>query len=81
MPVRWICWLTFPCLRTSYNLKESLQALIDDALSSMRDLLPIVEGTTVTTRYGPVKTDHILFIAAGAFHNSKPNDLMKWSRI
>ncbi len=41
-----------------------------------RDMLPIVEGTTVTTRYGPVKTDHILFIAAGAFHNSKPNDLM-----
>ena len=41
-----------------------------------RDLLPIVEGTTVTTRHGPVKTDHILFIAAGAFHSSKPNDLM-----
>ena len=41
-----------------------------------RDLLPIVEGTTVMTRHGPVKTDHILFIAAGAFHGSKPNDLM-----
>lgn len=41
-----------------------------------RDLLPIVEGTTVTTRYGSVKTDHILFIAAGAFHRSKPSDLM-----
>ncbi|MCH8965640.1 MAG: ATP-dependent protease ATPase subunit HslU [Planctomycetes bacterium] len=41
-----------------------------------RDLLPIVEGTTVMTRHGPVKTDHILFIAAGAFHSSKPNDLM-----
>ncbi len=41
-----------------------------------RDLLPIVEGTTVLTRHGPVKTDHILFIAAGAFHSSKPNDLM-----
>ncbi len=41
-----------------------------------RDLLPIVEGTTVMTRYGPVRTDHILFIAAGAFHGSKPNDLM-----
>ena len=38
-----------------------------------RDLLPIVEGTTVMTRHGPVKTDHILFIAAGAFHSSKPN--------
>ena len=41
-----------------------------------RDLLPIVEGSTVVTRYGPVKTDHILFIAAGAFHSSKPSDLM-----
>ena len=41
-----------------------------------RDLLPIVEGTTVTTKYGPVKTDHVLFIAAGAFHRSKPSDLM-----
>jgi ATP-dependent HslUV protease ATP-binding subunit HslU len=41
-----------------------------------RDLLPVVEGTTVNTRYGPVKTDHILFIAAGAFHVSKPSDLM-----
>jgi ATP-dependent HslUV protease ATP-binding subunit HslU len=41
-----------------------------------RDLLPVVEGTTVTTRYGPVRTDHVLFIAAGAFHQSKPSDLM-----
>src|SRR5262245_48194908 len=41
-----------------------------------RDLLPVVEGTTVNTRYGPVKSDHILFIAAGAFHTSKPSDLM-----
>ena len=41
-----------------------------------RDLLPIVEGSTVTTKYGPVKTDHILFIAAGAFHDSKPSDLI-----
>ena len=41
-----------------------------------RDLLPIVEGTTVNTKYGPVKTDYILFIAAGAFHRSKPSDLM-----
>nr|WP_321466835.1 ATP-dependent protease ATPase subunit HslU [uncultured Desulfobulbus sp.] len=40
-----------------------------------RDLLPIVEGTTVTTKYGPVKTDHILFIASGAFHMAKPSDL------
>ena len=41
-----------------------------------RDILPIVEGATVTTKYGPVKTDHILFIAAGAFHVSKPSDLV-----
>jgi ATP-dependent HslUV protease ATP-binding subunit HslU len=41
-----------------------------------RDLLPVVEGTTVNSRYGPVRTDHILFIAAGAFHVSKPSDLM-----
>jgi len=41
-----------------------------------RDILPIVEGTTVQTKYGPVKTDHILFIAAGAFHIAKPSDLI-----
>jgi ATP-dependent HslUV protease ATP-binding subunit HslU len=41
-----------------------------------RDLLPVVEGTTVSTKYGPVKTDHILFIAAGAFHTAKPSDLI-----
>ena len=41
-----------------------------------RDILPIVEGTTVNTKYGMVKTDHILFIAAGAFHVSKPSDLI-----
>jgi len=41
-----------------------------------RDLLPIVEGTTVNTRYGPVKTDHVLFIAAGAFHVARPADLI-----
>jgi len=41
-----------------------------------RDLLPIVEGSTVITKHGPVKTDYVLFIAAGAFHSSKPSDLM-----
>jgi ATP-dependent HslUV protease ATP-binding subunit HslU len=41
-----------------------------------RDLLPIVEGSTITTKYGPVKSDHILFIASGAFHISKPSDLI-----
>ena len=41
-----------------------------------RDLLPLVEGTTVTTKYGMIKTDHILFIASGAFHLAKPSDLI-----
>jgi ATP-dependent HslUV protease ATP-binding subunit HslU len=41
-----------------------------------RDLLPLIEGTTVTTKYGPVKTDHVLFIASGAFHLAKPSDLL-----
>jgi ATP-dependent HslUV protease ATP-binding subunit HslU len=41
-----------------------------------RDILPIVEGTTITTKYGMVKTNHVLFIAAGAFHMSKPSDLI-----
>src|SRR5437867_7967269 len=41
-----------------------------------RDILPIVEGTTVNTKYGMVRTDHILFIAAGAFHVAKPSDLI-----
>ena len=41
-----------------------------------RDLLPLIEGTTVTTKHGAVKTDHILFIASGAFHVAKPSDLL-----
>jgi len=41
-----------------------------------RDLLPLVEGTTVSTKYGPIKTDHVLFIASGAFHLAKPSDLI-----
>jgi len=41
-----------------------------------RDLLPLLEGTTVSTKYGPVKTDHVLFIASGAFHMAKPSDLL-----
>ncbi|MGO4410579.1 MULTISPECIES: ATP-dependent protease ATPase subunit HslU [unclassified Brevundimonas] len=41
-----------------------------------RDLLPLIEGTTVSTKYGPVKTDHVLFIASGAFHVAKPSDLL-----
>src|SRR6185436_3826191 len=41
-----------------------------------RDLLPLIEGTTISTKYGPVKTDHVLFIASGAFHIAKPSDLL-----
>ena len=41
-----------------------------------RDLLPLIEGTTVNTKHGPIKTDHILFIASGAFQLSKPSDLI-----
>ena len=41
-----------------------------------RDLLPLIEGTTVSTKHGPIKTDHILFIASGAFHVAKPSDLL-----
>ncbi|MCY1305474.1 ATP-dependent protease ATPase subunit HslU [compost metagenome] len=41
-----------------------------------RDLLPLIEGTTVSTKYGPVKSDHVLFIASGAFHVAKPSDLL-----
>src|SRR4029434_7106106 len=41
-----------------------------------RDLLPLLEGTTVATKHGPVRTDHILFIASGAFHLAKPSDLL-----
>jgi len=41
-----------------------------------RDLLPLIEGTTVTTKHGPVKTDHILFVASGAFHVAKPSDML-----
>ena len=41
-----------------------------------RDLLPLIEGTIVSTKYGPIKTDHVLFIASGAFHSAKPSDLL-----
>jgi ATP-dependent HslUV protease ATP-binding subunit HslU len=41
-----------------------------------RDLLPLIEGATVATKYGPMKTDHVLFIASGAFHVNKPSDLL-----
>lgn len=56
--------------------KESSQGPDVSREGVQRDLLPIIEGTTVNTRYGMVRTDHILFIAAGAFHVSKPSDLI-----
>ncbi len=56
--------------------KESRQGADVSREGVQRDLLPIVEGSTVSTKIGPLKTDHILFIAAGAFHMSKPSDLI-----
>jgi len=56
--------------------RESLHGPDVSREGVQRDILPVVEGTTVTTKYGMVKTDHILFIAAGAFHVSKPSDLI-----
>ena len=58
------------------RLDNEHRGIVDTLLTMARDLLPIVEGTTVQTRYGAVTTDHMLFIAAGAFHRSKPSDLM-----
>ena len=57
------------CKRTEHSGDVSREGV-------QRDLLPLIEGTTVSTKYGPVKTDHILFIASGAFHVSKPSDLL-----
>jgi len=56
--------------------RESVQGPEVSREGVQRDILPIVEGSTVNTKYGPVRTDHILFIAAGAFHVSKPSDLI-----
>ncbi|MBI1987827.1 MAG: ATP-dependent protease ATPase subunit HslU [Nitrospinae bacterium] len=56
--------------------RESLHGPDVSREGVQRDLLPIVEGSTITTRYGMVRTDHILFIAAGAFHKAKPSDLI-----
>jgi ATP-dependent HslUV protease ATP-binding subunit HslU len=56
--------------------KESGHGPEVSRMGVQRDLLPIVEGSTVTTKYGPVRTDHVLFIAAGAFHVAKPSDLI-----
>src|SRR6266699_3059139 len=63
-----------------YLIQEEENKLLDmDLVTRMgvqRDILPIIEGTTVNTRYGMIRTDHILFIAAGAFHVTKPSDLI-----
>jgi len=56
--------------------RESAQGPDVSREGVQRDLLPIIEGTTVSTKYGPVRTDHVLFIASGAFHVSKPSDLI-----
>jgi ATP-dependent HslUV protease ATP-binding subunit HslU len=56
--------------------REGLQGADVSRQGVQRDLLPLIEGTTVTTKYGMVKTDHVLFIASGAFHLSKPSDLI-----
>jgi ATP-dependent HslUV protease ATP-binding subunit HslU len=56
--------------------RESMQGPDISREGVQRDLLPIVEGSTVNTKYGMVRTDHILFIASGAFHSSKPSDLI-----
>jgi ATP-dependent HslUV protease ATP-binding subunit HslU len=56
--------------------RESIQGPDVSRQGVQRDLLPIVEGSTVNTKYGMVKTDHILFVASGAFHTAKPSDLI-----
>ena len=61
---------------TSRSMGEGTGGADVSRQSVQRDLLPLVEGTTVSTKYGPIRTDHILFIASGAFHLSKPSDLI-----
>ena len=61
--------IRLPAVKQTYGPDVSREGV-------QRDILPIVEGTTVMTKYGMVKTDHVLFIAAGAFYVSKPSDLI-----
>src|SRR5664279_5612500 len=63
------------CLSTKLT-KFVLERLRVSFEGVQRDLLPLIEGTVVNTKYGSVKTDHILFIASGAFHLAKPSDLL-----
>ena len=61
------------------KIVEPSSRLISGRVSSegvQRDLLPIIEGSAVTTKYGTVNTDHILFVCSGAFHSSKPSDML-----
>ena len=78
---------TADAVGTAYNVPAGAIVSMQQAISGVtggevsregvqRDLLPLVEGSTVSTKYGPVKTDHILFIASGAFHMAKPSDLV-----
>lgn len=60
----------------SHPARTALAAAMSSREGVQRDLLPLIEGTMVTTKHGQLKTDHILFIASGAFHVSKPSDLL-----
>ena len=83
------CWVGIGCVfffffkqKTAYEIGTgdwSSDVCSSDLVSRegvQRDLLPLIEGTTVSTKYGSVKTDHVLFIASGAFHIAKPSDLL-----
>ena len=71
--------ITASCFSTRSTRSACATAAVGGDVSRegvQRDLLPLIEGTTVSTKHGAVKTDHILFIASGAFHIAKPSDLL-----